>query len=602
MPIPQFKPGQRVDAQTLQQLGDDSTYAIALTAATTDPGLGVGATRDVFVWTNGQAVSVFFNIVFGTSPTAGSGEYFINLPPGLPPAAAMPPLCGVGTVTLTDDSAGAERAAIVSIDPTNTQLRMKDPATQAKVTNAAPWTWAAGDSISGSAHYWTDFEGGTPVTNPTPTFPINTPWPIDQFSTPVVTVGTGGQEFLIPSGSGSMAAFTAALSSMNSTGGNVIRFQAGQHNGEYRVRGTKIAGGSAPSGVAGNHNIITADTGAVITGVQQGASPEPAIDISASDHWDVIGLTIDGSDFSGIRYMHSSGTAGSPCRVYGNTVMNCEHYHIKARGWFASPYAGVEHIDFVGNVIDGGTRSRTVPQFSEGFYFGVGPAPGPPAVPEWVGGATNINCRQNVIRRTQAEAIELKPGCTDIVIEDNLIDSCDLSPPSAQSTPTGHIMVIYANSARPGGDVPANVVVRRNRLYNLTQESGQTRAPIVIGAGGTECYSNLIWDCASPAAVHIDSGAGGMGTGTITVDHNTSDGTMVSNVDSYGSLVQANNIPDQAAATFVGPTTGTADNGQGAGSGFAITSLAGTASGAGRVDATGTNPNSPPDPGALAVV
>ncbi len=592
MAIPDFKPGEVVTAAKLRQLGDDSAYTPQLTAASATPDLGIGGTANGLVWANGQKVSIWFHLAFGSSPDAGNGEYFVSLPPGFPPTSDMPPMCAIGTCELV--VGGNERVGIVSLDATNTLLRIKDTATQSSVSHTNPAAWDTGDYMAGHVSYFTDFVGGTPST-PDLSFPINQPWPIDTFVTPTVSLGAGGVEYQIRPGTDSIPDWNLALSSMNGTGGNVIRFLPGQHDGEYRVRGSKKAGGSNPSGVAGNHNIITANPGAVISGVQQGAFDLPAVTIDAADHWDIIGLTIDGAYFSGIRYMYSEGTAGSPQRCMGNTVINCEHYCFKARGWFDGDREGSAHIIFEGNVADGGTRVSAVPTLREGFYVGAGDA-------EWEDDTNNITIAKNLIRRVQAEAVEIKTECQDWVIEDNIVESCILAPGDGNSTPTGHITLMQANEVRPGGDVAINGVCRRNRIYNCTQESGPVRPPIQVGRGGIDVYSNIVWDCEASTAVEIVTGAGGMGTGTINVDGNTSDVTVVTNTAGYGSLTTDNNVPDQVSASFVGPTSGTADAGQGVGSGFAITDNQGTGTGAGRNDATDTAPNDPLDPGALAVV
>lgn len=603
MPIPQFAAGETLTAPKLQQLGDDLAYTPALDAASNDPTLGSGVTSTGFVWINGQQVDVYFTIPFGSGSTAGAGIYEVSLPTGFPPAAYMTPGMAVGTVSL-EDNGGNLRAGVAMLNATNTAFRIKDTQTNAFVANATPWAWASGYQITGRVSYLTDFTGG--VTAPDPvTAPINQPWPIDTFTLPGVVPTGGGVEYTIRSGAESLTDWNNALASMNATGGNVVRFLPGQHNGEYRVRGDRIAGGppNAEAGVAGNHNVITADAGAIITGVQQGASfAFPAISIEAILHWDVIGVTIDGSDFSGIRFMHSGGTSGSRARIQGNTVRNCEHTHIKVRGWFEGGYEPSEFIDVTGNVLDGGSRSRTSPEFAEGFYAGTGHSP--PDDDEWVDLTNNVLFAKNLVMGMPSDSLELKTGCNLITIEDNVFHSAALvAGTGGTSIPVGHITLVYANTARPGGDVAVNNVFRRNRLYGLTQASGTVRAPIVVGRGGTDVYSNIVWGCEAAAACHLDSGAGGMGTGNINVDGNTSDGTFVSNVDGYGSLVQSNNIPDQHSVSFVGPTTDDANNSsQGAGSGFAITSGAGTGTGSGRNDATDTAPNSPPDPGALAVV
>ncbi len=594
MVIPRFNPGERLSAAKLQQLGDTGTYLSLLTAAAANPDLGIGGIANGTWWINGQQVTVWFSIVFGSSADAGNGEYFIALPPGYPPASSMPANCGVGVFNVQDSSTGGERVAIASLDPNHTHIRMRMPDNQAKLTQGVPWTWASGDRLAGFVSYLTDFQGGAPEEVDL-NFPIHQPWPIDTFIVPTVSVGSGGSEYVVRSGANSEPDFYAALSAMNSGGGNVIRFASGQHNGVYRVRGGKKPTGSpAPNGVFGNHNTITSDPGAVITGV--GDTTTPALDVSAADHWNIIGNTVFGADFSGIRYQYSSGASGSPNLAVGNTIIDCDHYGMKARGWFDDAAASSSYIDFIGNYVDGGTHVSGTPEFREGIYCGSGNA-------EWEDDTNHINIQKNWITRAQADSIEMKPGTDHYLIEDNLIwESAIVAGSGGTSIPTGHITLHYANSAEPGGDTAKTGVVRRNRLYSLSNDSGTTRPPILVGRGGIEVYSNIVWGCESATAVHVETGSGGMGTGTVTIDGNTSDGTVVNNVAGYGSVTTGNNVPDDVAASFAGPVTGSADQGQGPGSGFALADSQGTGTAPGRNDATDTAPNSPPDPGALAVV
>lgn len=432
-------------------------------------------------------------------------------------------------------------------------------------------------------------------------FLINEPWPIDTFVVPTVTTGTNGVEYTIDPAT-SKADWNAALAAIaadTNRGGHVIRFLAGIHDdgGGYRVRGDTPAGGGNYHGATGNHNTVTCDPGAI---VKNTVDFNPIIDIAAVDYWNVIGCNLDTCDqFAGIRVMAAQGDASSRLQIVGNTITNTEHACIAVQGWFASPYRVSRYVDVVGNVMDSGSRARANPEFNEGIYIGTGAT-------EWVDLTSDILVAKNVIDAVESDSIELKTGTTElgpIVIEDNVIRHARLvAGTGGTSIPVGHITLIYANTTRSGGDIAVDVTVRRNRIYDMDQVSGSVRGPIVVGRGGCEVYSNIVWDCQAAEAVHIDSGAGGMGTGTILVEFNTSDKTLVVNTDSYGSLTQQWNIPDQAAATFVGPTTGTADQGQGEGSGFAITSLQGTASGTAPNDCTDTAANSPPDPGALAVV
>lgn len=155
MPDPEFLAGEPLSASKLQRLGDDDTYTPALTASTTDPDLGTTPTEAGFVWLNGQLVTLVVDIVFGTSPTAGSGTYRISIPAAYPLAAGQPDHA-IGQFRLID-SGSTEALAIAIIDGANDRFELRTTDNDALVTNAAPWTWAAGDALKGMVQYLTDF-------------------------------------------------------------------------------------------------------------------------------------------------------------------------------------------------------------------------------------------------------------------------------------------------------------------------------------------------------------------------------------------------------------------------------------------------------------
>lgn len=62
------------------QVGDQSSYTPQLTADTTNPNLGSGATRFGLYRELGDVVDLWITIIFGTGSTAGAGRYVISLP------------------------------------------------------------------------------------------------------------------------------------------------------------------------------------------------------------------------------------------------------------------------------------------------------------------------------------------------------------------------------------------------------------------------------------------------------------------------------------------------------------------------------------------
>ena len=156
MVTPDFAAGEKLPAAKLQQLGDIvTTHAPTLEASTTDPTLGTAPTQWSTIWINGQLVTMFFAIQFGTgSPTAGSGTYYIPMPAAYPILAGTYDLAA-GEVRLVDDSTGNEAADMCIFDVANDRFYMRG--TAGLVTDASPWTWATADSLLGRISWLTDF-------------------------------------------------------------------------------------------------------------------------------------------------------------------------------------------------------------------------------------------------------------------------------------------------------------------------------------------------------------------------------------------------------------------------------------------------------------
>lgn len=160
-PNPLFLAGQTLSATKLQQLGQyGSTWTPTLRGTTTNPTLGTGATQLSTIWLNGNHVTAWFQITFGTSGVvAGSGNYSIALPTAYPAAAGHLDVT-LGAMRLVDSSGGpAVKLAIPTLNLAGQEFTFRVTDTNAVVTNAAPWTWAASDVIAGQISYLTDFGG-----------------------------------------------------------------------------------------------------------------------------------------------------------------------------------------------------------------------------------------------------------------------------------------------------------------------------------------------------------------------------------------------------------------------------------------------------------
>lgn len=157
-PIPLFRAGETLPASKLQQLGNHGTaWTPTLEASTTNPTLGTGSAVSSLVWLNGQHVTLWFRILFGTTgAAAGSGTYSIPFPAGYPAMASHPEV-ELGVMRLFDSSASAHRLAVATLLLSGQEFTFRTTSDSAAVTNAAPWVWAASDVITGQVSYLTDF-------------------------------------------------------------------------------------------------------------------------------------------------------------------------------------------------------------------------------------------------------------------------------------------------------------------------------------------------------------------------------------------------------------------------------------------------------------
>jgi len=131
--------------------GTRGTYTPSLTAATTNPTLGTGSVaQGWWNWEPGSSISLNFFIKFGTSGlNPGSGTYSVSLPPGITSSNVYGTgHVAVGSIQIADSSSGAFQPGSVFVPPSSTTLGLVGTA---PVSNSSPWTWAAGDYLSGSA-------------------------------------------------------------------------------------------------------------------------------------------------------------------------------------------------------------------------------------------------------------------------------------------------------------------------------------------------------------------------------------------------------------------------------------------------------------------
>jgi hypothetical protein len=131
-------------------------YTPVLTASTTDPTLGSGATRKGRWIRLGNLIIYTFYIQFGTSGTnAGSGTYRVSLPTPYHLGLYTSTQWALGSIKLNESGAGGFTAVAQPRSTTeNTDVTMfTSGSAGAAVTASVPWAWAASDAISGTLTY-----------------------------------------------------------------------------------------------------------------------------------------------------------------------------------------------------------------------------------------------------------------------------------------------------------------------------------------------------------------------------------------------------------------------------------------------------------------
>jgi hypothetical protein len=150
--------GQTLAAEEVMQMGSlGVAFTPTLEASTSNPNLGTSPTKTGFWWQQNELVHLVFSIVFGSSPSAGSGTYFVILPVPILDVGVTPLSVGGGGIT---DASGADDRLIrfywQSGDDAD-RIRFNGEAYTGAASNSSPWTWAQTDQIWGSMTYPGDF-------------------------------------------------------------------------------------------------------------------------------------------------------------------------------------------------------------------------------------------------------------------------------------------------------------------------------------------------------------------------------------------------------------------------------------------------------------
>jgi hypothetical protein len=133
--------------------GAMTTYTPALTGSTTNPSIGSGTAVGQYSVV-GKLVSGDVTITLDTGASAGSGTYAISLP--VATDASYSGVSVLGTAWLRDASS-SQKLCGWAIWNTTTTVNINianSTSNHGGVTNASPWTWASGDSISISFRYF----------------------------------------------------------------------------------------------------------------------------------------------------------------------------------------------------------------------------------------------------------------------------------------------------------------------------------------------------------------------------------------------------------------------------------------------------------------
>jgi hypothetical protein len=137
--------GTEVDIETGAGISY-TAWTPALTASSSNPTLGSGSNAQGRYFKTGKFVHAYGSINFGSSGVAaGSGVYWISTPVTMR-TSVNADMNQIGMAYLFDSSASALRVVNLRYTTTTT-VTMLNISTNADVTNAVPWTWAASDAL-----------------------------------------------------------------------------------------------------------------------------------------------------------------------------------------------------------------------------------------------------------------------------------------------------------------------------------------------------------------------------------------------------------------------------------------------------------------------
>jgi len=315
---------------------------------------------------------------------------------------------------------------------------------------------------------------------------------------------TLNRDSIRPTGSGvfrdvtNTSTWLTALSEANP--GDVIRI-INSIPARLNYRGNKygIPGANAVSGTAANPITIMCASDNIWINPNNQSNNNGALDIQNVDYVNVVGVNVKNSQF-GIRVMNVEGESDSnPVRIAHCNVQDMGHSGISIQGWFqaitasgGTPLAGDENKNGFSQYIlvenNYVTRTgRTDTEYGEGIYFGKGSAPG------WISNCRDFTARYNFIEHFTSDGFDVKPGCYNFRVLDNIVKS----GAAHFGAPLSLCYVASAIDSRPIW-MPADIAgyVEGNRVFdlNLSEQQMSTSDQLCYyGMSGLRLANNIFW-------------------------------------------------------------------------------------------------------------
>ncbi len=154
-----FTAGQTVTAGQLNTLGaEPASWTPALTSDGTSPTMGSGATNVGRYTQVNHLVQATFDIAFGSSMAAGTGNYRVSLPVNVDPGSESYQILGHGMIydSSVDDPWHLMFVALPGA-PTVARIAYLSGTTHDWVTGSGPIVWAQDDRIVGNLLYPADW-------------------------------------------------------------------------------------------------------------------------------------------------------------------------------------------------------------------------------------------------------------------------------------------------------------------------------------------------------------------------------------------------------------------------------------------------------------